>query len=307
MSTISQFFQPPLYWQQFEELATGILREVYDVANAQQYGRPGQAQDGVDVYGKSSRYGMIGIQCKRLADLDERGHPYPGGPITRKFLRDAAAESLAFLPSLSLWILATTARRDTRVQGFVEELNKDWERDGHNRIALVWSWDECVSYLNTFPPLQQWYYRDVIQMRSTRDLDEMMLQTIAMAFHRPSFEVPLHCETTDEFLQALQDTQRVLRTGELLDRQSRHVIRKSIGGWRELGDPDWRVKVGRIDKQLRELRTKLAQGLKDGAIRRVHSFLDFRSHRTADDLEELRSKCIRDLNRLLREAGVHPI
>ncbi len=145
MSTISQFFQPPLYWQQFEELTVGMLREVYNVANAQQFGRPGQAQQGVDVSGKSGRYGMIGIQCKRLADLDEKGNPYPGGPITRKFLREAATESLAFSPSLSLWILATTARRDMRVQGFVEELNEDWERDGHNTIALVWSWDECVS------------------------------------------------------------------------------------------------------------------------------------------------------------------
>ncbi len=145
MSTISQFFQPPLYWQQFEELAAGMLREVYDVANAQQYGRPGQAQDGVDVYGKSPRYGRIGIQCKRLADLDERGNPFPGGPVTRKFLRAAATESLAFSQSLSLWILATTARRDTQVQGFVDELNKDWEREGRNRTALVWSWDECIS------------------------------------------------------------------------------------------------------------------------------------------------------------------
>lgn len=90
MSTISQFFQPPLYWQQFEELTVGMLREVYNVANAQQFGRPGQAQQGVDVSGKSGRYGMIGIQCKRLADLDEKGNPYPGGPITRKFLREAA-------------------------------------------------------------------------------------------------------------------------------------------------------------------------------------------------------------------------
>ncbi|WP_192182872.1 hypothetical protein [Mesorhizobium amorphae] len=135
----------------------------------------------------------------------------------------------------------------------------------------------------------------------------MILQTIAMAFHRPAFEVPLHCETTDEFLQTLQDTQRALRTGELLDRQSRHAIRKSIGGWRELSDRSWRVRMGRIDKQLRELRTKLAQGLKDGTIRRTHSFLDFLNRRQAEDLEELRGKCVRDLNRLLREAGIHPV
>lgn len=93
---IWQFFQPPLYWQQVEELCTTLLTEVYSVPNAQQVGRPGQAQHGVDVFGKSSRYGRIGIQCKRLADLDENGNPYPGGPISRAFLRDEADAALGF-------------------------------------------------------------------------------------------------------------------------------------------------------------------------------------------------------------------
>lgn len=75
MSTISQFFQPPLYWQQFEQLTVGLLREVYDIPTAQQFGRPGQAQNGVDVFGRSKRFGMIGVQCKRLADLDVNGDP----------------------------------------------------------------------------------------------------------------------------------------------------------------------------------------------------------------------------------------
>lgn len=307
MGTISQFFQPPLFWQQFEDLAVGLLREVYDVPNAQQYGRPGQAQNGVDVYGMSRRFGMIGIQCKRLSDLDENGNPLPGGSINRQFLRDAAAESLAFSPSLSLWILATTAKRDTKVQGLVDELNEDWKHERRDRTAMVWSWDDCVSYLNGFPSLQRWYYRDVIQVRSARDLDDMILHTIAMAFHRPAFEVPLHCETTEEFLQALQDTQRAMRTGELLDRETRHVVRKAVGGWREIDDPDWRRGLSRIDKRLRELRGKLTQGLKDETIRHHGGYLDFQDYRLACELDEIRGKCIRDLNRVLVAANMPPI
>src|SRR3546814_18520255 len=37
--TVSQFFQPPLYWQQFEDLAHGLLGEVYSSPDAQQVGR----------------------------------------------------------------------------------------------------------------------------------------------------------------------------------------------------------------------------------------------------------------------------
>jgi hypothetical protein len=306
MATVSQFFQPPLYWQQFEELSVGMLREVYDVPNAQGYGRPGQAQNGVDVYGKS-RFGMIGVQCKRLADLDKNGDPYPGGPITRRFLRDAASESLAFGEPLKIWILATTARRDTAVQGYVDELNGEWERDQRDRIAIVWSWDECISYLNSFHDLQRWYYDQVIQVRGAADLDAVILQTIAMAFARPAFEVPLHCETTNEFLQALKDTQKALRTGELVDRESRHVIRKAVGGYHQLHDDGSRQAMKAVDKDLQSLRTGLEQGLKDGSIRRVHDFLDFTNPRLASDLAQLRDRCVRGLNRALQDAGVQPI
>ena len=38
------------------------------------------------------------------------------------------------------------------------------------------------------------------------------------------------------------------------------------------------------------------RSLKDGAIRHMHSFLDFRNRRVADDLEELCGRCVRDLN-----------
>lgn len=306
MGTVSQFFQPPLYWQQFEDLAVGMLREVYDVADAQAYGRPGQAQNGVDVYGKS-RYGMIGIQCKRLSDLDENGNPYPGGPISRAFLRAAAEDSLAFNPKLSLWILATTARRDTRVQGYVDELNQEWEDKRRGRRVILWSWDECISYLNTFPPLQRWYYQDVIRVRGAKDLDEVILRTVAMAFARPAFEVPLHCETPDEFMQALKDTQKALRTGELVDRESRHVIRKAVGGYHEIDDDDCREGLGRVDKHLQQLRSRIEQGLSNKTIRRDNGFLDISDVVLAGDLTALRAQCIHGLNQVLLKAGIPPI
>lgn len=307
MGNVSQFFQPPLYWQQFEELCVGLLTEVYDIPNAQQVGRPGQAQNGVDVYGRSVRHGMIGIQCKRLADLDENNNPYPGGPITRTFLRREANEALAFQPNLKLWILATTVRRDTRAQAWVDELNEEWENTGCDRIAIVWTWDECISYLNSYPNLQSAYYRDVIQVRAPGDLDEIILRTIAMAFARPAFEVPLHCETPNEFLQALKDTQKALRTGELVDRESRQVIRKAIGGYHELDDDEARDALGRVDKQLRHLRAQLEQGRKDKTVRPIGGFLDIRDPALARYLDELRQRCVDDLNDVLSKAGIPTI
>jgi hypothetical protein len=307
LPTVSQFFQPPQYWQQFEDLAKRLLGEVYDIPDAQQFGRPGQAQDGVDVFGRSKRRGMIGIQCKRLSDLDENGAPLPGGPVTRKLLRSEAEKSLRFRPKLSIWILATTARRDTAVQGWVNEVNEEWDTAGRDRRAMVWSWDDIVGYLNAFPEIQRWYYEEVIKVRGAKDLDEFILGTIALAFSRPAFEVPLACESPDEFLQALSDTQRAVRTGELLDRESRHVIRKAVGGWRDVHERHIRDGLELVNKSLRHLRTQVVMGLKDQRIQRLHGFLDFRDIELAHDLEHHRAECVRILNDVLAEMNIPPV
>ncbi|WP_251974899.1 hypothetical protein [Sinorhizobium meliloti] len=305
--TIHQFYQPPLLWQQFEAFAVQLLSEVYDVPAPQPYGRPGQAQHGVDAYGRSRKHGLIAMQCKRLSGLDANNQPLPGGPISRKFFFDEAKAIEGFRHEISIWILVTTARRDTRVQGYAEELNERWVKRGIDRTATVWSWDDCVSYLNSFPELRKRYYRDVIQVNSVGDLDQMILETISMAFDRTAFELPLHIETPTEFQQALQDTQRAVRTGVLLDRTSRHAIRKSIGGWRQIHNRDWRDVLRKIDKDLRTMRAGLEQGLKDGSIRRISNFLDFTDRRRADALENLRRGCVRQLNAVLIDAGLPPI
>ncbi|WP_143201370.1 hypothetical protein [Bradyrhizobium sp. NAS96.2] len=69
----------------------------------------------------------------------------------------------------------------------------------------------------------------IIGIRNVRDQDRLILETITTAFHRPAF--------TDPLGEALKDTQAALRTGELVDRQSRHVIRKAVGGWRCIEEP----------------------------------------------------------------------
>ena len=108
-------------------------------------------------------------------------------------------------------------------------------------------------------------------------------------------------------MQALKDTQKALRTGELVDRESRHVIRKAVGGYHEITDIDCRAGLGRVDKSLRQLRSQLEQGLKDMTIRRVNGFLDISDPAFARKLEDLRSECLLNLNGALQRAGIPPI
>ena len=140
MSRVTQYFQPPLYWQQFEDLTEGIFRYTFDDPKPQKVGRPGQAQNGVDVFGRY-RKEIIGIQCKRMDERDENNQPVPGGVITRKFIDEAVGEAKSFQPRLNIWILATTAKRDASVQEYARELDDEFRSRNSFGIQL-WFWDD---------------------------------------------------------------------------------------------------------------------------------------------------------------------
>ena len=154
------------------------------------------------------------------------------------------------------------------------------------------------------PRVQLWYYDQVIQLRGPLEQDRLILQTIASAFDRPAFTDPLDSEHVDDFIQALRDTQLALRTGELVDRQSRHVIRKALGGWRLLESTDWKSALEELNQELQDLRTKLVQGVKDGRLRKRSGYMDVIDRALGTDLEARRRKCVRLLNATLINAGI---
>ncbi|WP_407523731.1 hypothetical protein [Methylobacterium oryzisoli] len=306
MGQVTQVFQPPLYWQQFEDLTQSIVEMVYGVPTADKIGRPGQAQDGVDVYASRSRVGAVGVQCKRLDDLDENNHPLPGGPISRKLLRSEASKAMEFQPALDVWVLATTAKRDAAAQRQARLLDEEQRSIGRFQV-LLWFWDDYVTWLNAFSDLQKRYYDQIIGIRSARDQDRLIIETIATAFHRPAFTDPLGQEHFDDLLQALKDTQAALRTGELVDRQSRHVIRKAVGGWRYLEEPAWKAGLRDLDGELTALRGLLVEGIKDGRLAQRHGYLDISDLSLARELDRRRHGCLTRLNDLLVRAALPPL
>lgn len=303
---VTQFFQPPLHWQQFEDLTEAVVNFVFAPAQASKNGRSGQAQDGVDVHASRSRVGRVGIQCKRMDALDDNNEPRPGGPITRKILYDEVAKAKAFTPKLDMWILATTAKRDAGIQRIARELDAEHEKDGLFAVNL-WFWDDYVTILNNNADLQKWYYSDVIGLRDARDQDRLILGMIATAFHRPALTDPLHIEQADDLLRALKDTQAALRTGELVDRQSGRVLQRAVGGWRYLDDADWKARAKVIDGMLDQVRKDLLAGIADGRLEQRNGMLQVKDPALGRSLEDGRKACLIHLNDLLVVAALPQI
>ena len=85
------------------------------------HGRPGQAQDGVDVYGKNTMSGeWFGIQCKVREE---------GNPLTKAEIHKELSQANNFNPSLKRYYICTTLKRSTTLQAIerdiIEELNSN--------------------------------------------------------------------------------------------------------------------------------------------------------------------------------------
>lgn len=303
MSSIAQFFQPPLYWQQFEDLTQAVFRVVYDDPSPTKFGRPGQAQDGVDVFGHHGN-NLIGIQCKRMDELDENNHPLPGGTITKKFIVDEIDKAKHFSPPLKIWILATTAKRDANVQRIALKLDQE-SRSKASFGIQVWFWDDFVTDLNRHHDLQRWYYGNVIQVQSSDDQDRIILDLLGEAFSRAAFRMPLHQETPADFIQALKDTQHAFSTGELKDRETRRVIRQAIGGRRAITSKPVAQSLREADDELHRLRELFQENLGTG-IRQSGGVLMI-DGQLRTRMEGHRRDAIQAVNRALTHAGLETI
>ena len=164
----------------------------------------------------------------------------------------------------------------------------------------MWFWDDYITRLNTFPDLQHWYYEQIIYA----DQDRLILETIGMAFHRPAFTERLSNEHFNDFLQALRDTQAALRTGELVNRESRHVIRKSLGGWRLLANDRWKEMLRHIDSDPQELHSLLIEGMRDGRLQQHFGYLQINDQALGRELDSRRVSCLQRLNHVLIDAGL---
>lgn len=101
----------PKDWQAFERHSRLLFEYSLGDPATQNNGRQGQAQHGVDIWGRRGGGDgpLVGIQCKGK-DADYHG------AVTKAELRREVKKSAAFRPSLKEFILITTAPDDAKIQ-----------------------------------------------------------------------------------------------------------------------------------------------------------------------------------------------
>jgi len=140
MPTVPQSELPvPRSWDEFEDIVADLYARAWDDPHTRRYGRAGQAQQGVDICGRPARLQgrYAGVQCKR----------YEPGTLTLEIVEAEIAKAEEFKPPLAEYTIATTDRRDGRLQEAARLITQEREAAGKFAVHLVF-WEDLCSLLS---------------------------------------------------------------------------------------------------------------------------------------------------------------
>jgi len=184
----------PKSWDEFEDITWEIYKRKWQDNHAQRYGRSGQEQNGIDIYGRqnsSDKY--IGVQCKRYKDKK----------LTQEIIKAEIVKAEGFSYPLSEYIIATTASRDTKLQDFVLSLNQ--ERGAENKFAVyIVFWEDICNDLadpNNRDLLTK-HYSEWKQIFSNEE--KSISEQVASIHCLLSFEIQQDCNLLQELLNQNQ-------------------------------------------------------------------------------------------------------
>ena len=154
-SLLNKQIPPPASWEEFEDMCCDLWRLRWNDPNAQKNGRKGQAQVGVDVFGRPDDGSeWAGVQCKGKDNYAEK-------TLTEKELRDEVDKAKKFTPPITKeYVMATTGLRDAKIQKVAREITQQHQKKGLFPVH-VWFWEDIKKKLAEYDGLVKKYYPDL--------------------------------------------------------------------------------------------------------------------------------------------------
>lgn len=143
--------RPPENWQDFESLCKKLFGEVWGCPNTiKKNGRSGQAQHGIDIYGKpKGENHYFGIQCKGKDN-------YKDSKVTIDEIDREIKNALTFQPKLHTIIFATTALKDVKIEEYIRQRDVDSVLNGQFEIYL-YCWEDLADLIEENKDTYHWY------------------------------------------------------------------------------------------------------------------------------------------------------
>jgi tetratricopeptide (TPR) repeat protein len=139
----------PAEGDKFEEICADLFSRIWNDTQLVRYGRAGQRQNGVDIYGKENGADS-GVQCKGKRN-------WPPTKLTVAEIDAEVEEAKKFNPPLKTYIFATTADNDVHVTDHVNAISAKHAEQGFFRVT-VFGWRELVRRFYDYPELLQKHF-----------------------------------------------------------------------------------------------------------------------------------------------------
>jgi hypothetical protein len=119
----------PKDWNEFEDICLSASKLRWGNPNFNRFGRQGQKQNGVDIYGYDMFGRLVGVQCKNTL-----------GVLTENLVESEISNAENFHQLLSELNIATSASSDVNLQRHVMELSKQRVANGKFGVTILfWS------------------------------------------------------------------------------------------------------------------------------------------------------------------------
>lgn len=117
---------PPKSWDEFEDIVCSAAKSRWGNPDFTRHGRQGQAQAGVDVYGRDHKGRLVGLQCK---------NSWAG--LSLKTIEAEIENAKDFDPPLHYLYLATTAPSDATLQKEVRVVSDARGKQGLFGVSIL--------------------------------------------------------------------------------------------------------------------------------------------------------------------------
>ncbi|MBI1822913.1 MAG: hypothetical protein HYR80_02170 [Nitrospirae bacterium] len=209
---------PPSKWQDFEDLCLDLWKNIWRDPNIQKNGGAGQAQQGVDIFGRLDQGDhWAGLQCKVKDKLKNK-------TLTEVELLGEVEKAKRFEPKLKFYIIATTGPKDTKLEKLARKIT-----DNHHRENLfsvhIFSWDDILKQLEDLPQVLKRHYPTLSPPLDGSEVEDSAAESKSQSAEEEARLV--------EFLRLRDEAQELEREGQFLPAATRfkEALSKIEGNW----------------------------------------------------------------------------
>jgi hypothetical protein len=241
----------PKSWDEFEDIVWEIYTRKWQDPHTQRYGRSGQAQHGVDIYGQqNSSENYIAIQCKR----------YGENKLSVQRIVAELEKADSFPSPISKYLIATTESRDAKIQDFIRILNDDRKSENKFIVHVVFWEDLCsdLAHPDNYDLLKKYYSEWGQIFENHQGIEE---EKAASTRYLLTLDIQRDCKFLQELLDHNKQSylsdkwQSCLKEnrGVWQDIQSRTLLTQSINGELMQCIQDFYEKLDSIEEKCRNL------------------------------------------------------